>query len=78
MDFSGTLDIPDKILSRLEFVIASYHDIVITRQHRGRTRRGMINAQESIRRCESPIRGNPVFQVDIDRVVKAAQEYMEN
>jgi putative hydrolase len=29
LDFEGKLDIPDAILSRLEFVLASFHDITI-------------------------------------------------
>lgn len=75
MDFSGTLDIPDKILSRLEFVIASYHDIVITPGSIEENTEGMINALKNpfVDAVAHP--GNPVFQIDIDRVVKAAQEY---
>jgi putative hydrolase len=75
MDFSGTLDIPDKVLSRLEFVIASFHEIVLNPGSIEENTEGMVNALKNpfVDAVAHP--GNPVFQVDIDRVVKAAGEY---
>ena len=75
MDFSGTLDMPDKILSRLEFVIASFHDIVITPGSVEENTEGMINALKHPYVDAVAHPGNPVFQVDIDMVVRAAGEY---
>lgn len=75
MDFKGTLDIPDSILSRLEFTVASFHDIVTEPGSEEENTEGMISALRSpfVDAVAHP--GNPVFRVDIDRVVKAAAEY---
>ncbi len=75
MDFNGKLDMPDSILSRLEFVIASFHDIVIKPGSIDQNTEGMINALKNpfVDAVAHP--GNPVFQVEIDRVVRAAAEY---
>lgn len=75
MDYSGTIDLPDCYLKRLNFVIASLHDICIEPS----TVEEHTNALISVLR--NPLvdtighPGNPMFQVDIDRVVAAAKEY---
>lgn len=75
IDFDGKLDIPDPILSRLEFVMASFHDLTIEPGSEEENTRGMINALRNpfVDAIAHP--GNPVFPVDIDKVVKAAAEY---
>jgi putative hydrolase len=75
LDFEGKLDIPDAILSRLEFVLASFHDITIEPGSEEENTQGMINALRNpfVDAVAHP--GNPVFQVDIDKVVRAAAEY---
>lgn len=75
LDFSGKLDIPDELLAKLEFVIASFHDIVIRPGSVEENTQGMICALKNpfVDAIAHP--GNPVFQVDIDRVVRAAAEY---
>lgn len=75
MDFTGRLDIPDNVLSRLEFVIASFHDIVIKPGDIEQNTEGMINALKNpfVDAVAHP--GNPVFQVDIEKVVRTAAEY---
>lgn len=74
-DYSGGLDLPDELLSKLEFVNASFHDIMITPKTVEEHTQGMINALKNP--CVDAVAhpGNPVFQVDIDRVVKTAAEY---
>ena len=67
-DFSGALDISDKILSRLEFVIAGFHEILTSPGSLEENTEGMINALMNpfVDAVAHP--GNPTFQVDIDRV----------
>lgn len=74
-DYSGGLDIPDELLSNLEFVNASFHDITITPGTVEEHTNGLINALRNpyIDAIAHP--GNPLYQVDIDRVVKTAVEY---
>lgn len=75
LDYSGKLDIPDELLNRLDFAMASFHDIVI----RPSTLEEHTSALEAV--LANPYidaiahPGNPTFQVDIDRVVKAAAKY---
>lgn len=73
-DFSGALDISDKILSRLEFVIAGFHEILTSPGSLEENTEGMINALMNpfVDAVAHP--GNPTFQVDIDRVVRTAGE----
>jgi putative hydrolase len=75
MDYSGTIDIPEECLSRLEFVNASFHDITIEPGSVEEHTNGMINALKNPYVDTIAHPGNPVFQVDIDKVVKAAGEY---
>lgn len=74
-DYTGKTDMPDDVLKKLEFVIASFHDIVITpatvEEHTSALE--SILANPYIDAIAHP--GNPTFQVDIDRVVRAAAKY---
>lgn len=75
MDFEGKVDLPDDYLKRLEFVIASFHDICITPGTREEHTRALINVLKNpyIDAVAHP--GNPQFNVDIEKVVKAAKTY---
>lgn len=75
IDYSGGLDIPDELLSRLEFVNASFHDITIVQKTVEEHTNGMICALKNPYVDAVAHPGNQLFQVDIDRVVKAAAEY---
>ncbi len=74
MDYEGNTDMPDGYLNRLDFALASFHDICIEPS----TVENHTNAL--IRLLKNPYidavahPGNPQFQVDIERVVKAAKE----
>ena len=74
-DYSGAIDIPEECLSRLEFVNASFHDITIEPRTIEEHTNGMISALKNpyVDTVSHP--GNPVFQVDIEKVVKAAGDY---
>lgn len=75
IDFSGGLDLPEWVLSRLEFVIASFHDIVIEPGDEEQNTQGMINALKNPYVDVVGHPGNPQFCVDIDKVVRKAAEY---
>jgi len=75
LDYSGKLDLHETILKRLDFVIASFHDIVIepsTVEEHTRALEAVL-ANPYVDAIGHP--GNPVFQVDIERVVKTAKKY---
>lgn len=75
IDYTGKTDLPDEALKRLDFVLASFHDICITPSTVEEHTNAMINALKNpcIDAVAHP--GNPTFQVDIERVVRAAKEY---
>lgn len=75
INYSGGLDIPDELLSRLEFVNASFHDITIAPGTLEEHTNGMINVLKNPYVDAVAHPGNLAFQVDIDRVVKTAAEY---
>jgi putative hydrolase len=76
VNYDGKLDISDKSLGNLDFVIAALHDIVI--EPCGKIAR---NTDAVIKAIANPLvdviahPGNPVFQIDIPAVVSAAKEY---
>jgi putative hydrolase len=74
IDWSGKLDLPDGILSRLDFVIAGLHDVSITPASVEEHTEAMLAAYKNPLVDTVAHPGNPVFSVDIDRVVKAAAE----
>jgi putative hydrolase len=75
MDYSGSLDLPNTYLKRLEFVLASLHDGCIIP--------GTVeeHTQVIINLLRNPLvdaighPGNPLYPIDIDRVLLAAREY---
>lgn len=74
MDFSGTLDLEESILGRLELVIAAYHIECIEPGSRAENTAGMVAAirnpyVDCIAHC-----GNPVFPIDVPAVVQACRE----
>lgn len=75
MDYSGNTDVPDNTLKHLEFVMASFHDITIEPSTVEEHTQALVNLLKNplIDAIAHP--GNPVFQVDIDRVVRTAAEY---
>jgi putative hydrolase len=75
IDFDGNTDMPVGYLKRLDFALASFHDICIKPSNLEDNTRAMVAVLKNpfIDAVAHP--GNPVFPVDIDRVVKAAREY---
>lgn len=75
IDYDGKVDIPDDVLSKLDFAIASFHDICILPSTAEENTATLINVLKNpyIDAIAHP--GNPKFQVDIEKVVRAAKEY---
>ncbi|HEX2926047.1 MAG TPA: phosphatase [Ruminiclostridium sp.] len=73
--YSGEVDLPVRYLKQLELCLASFHDICIEPS----TKENHTNAAVEI--LKNPYidifahPGNPQFQIDIERVVKAAKDY---
>ena len=75
INFDGETDMPDDYLERLDFAIASFHDICIAPSTVEEHTNAVIGVLKNpyIDAVAHP--GNPQFQIDIDKVVKAAKEY---
>lgn len=75
IDYSGALDIPEKYLKGLDYAVASFHDICIEPGSVEDHTNAVINVMKNpyIDAIAHP--GNPVFQVDIPKMVSAAKEY---
>jgi len=73
--YDGTIDLEDKYLKRLEFVMASFHDLCIKPGNLEENTQAMVNAIKNpfVDAIAHP--GNPQFQIDIDEVVNTAKEY---
>jgi putative hydrolase len=75
IDYDGNLDMPDEYLARLEFVIASFHDYSIRPGTENEHTNAVINTIKNPYVDGIAHPGNPQFQIDIERVVKAAAEH---
>lgn len=75
IDFDGNVDMPDEYLRRLDFAMASFHDICITPGSKEEHTNAYINIMKNpyIDAIAHP--GTPQFEVDIEKVVMAAKEY---
>jgi len=75
IDYDGKVDMPDKYLKKLDFVIASMHDICIEPASKKEHTNAYLNLMKNpyIDAIGHP--GTPQFEVDIEKVVKAAKEY---
>ena len=72
MDIDGGLDLPDRLLGKMEFVIASIHVGVLEPTNRADHTKAMISVMEN---KNVHIIGHPCdkrFELDMDEVVKAA------
>lgn len=75
LDTSGRIDIEEKILSKLEIVIASLHDQCIKPGNIKENTSAIIGAMKNKYVDIIAHPGNPVFPIEIDEVIKAAMEY---
>ncbi len=74
IDMNGKLDVPDNILERLELVIAGFHDICIPAGSVEENTRAMIGAMQNPLVDIIAHPGNPVFAIDIDKVIQCAAD----
>ncbi len=75
VDFEGNVDMPIGYLRRLDFVLASFHDICITPGSKEEHTNAYINLFKNPYVDAVAHPGNPQFEVDIEKVVMAAKEY---
>lgn len=75
VDYQGDIDLPIKYLKRVEFVIASLHDIVIQPSSVKENTNALVNVLKNPYIDVIGHPGNPIFEVDIEKVVFTAKEY---
>jgi len=75
ISYSGELDMPDSYLKRLDFVIASLHDVCIEPATVEEHTKALISVLKNPYVDAVGHPGNPQFQVDIEKVVETAKEY---
>ena len=75
IDYNGTLDMPKEYLKRLDFVLASFHDICIEPASIEEHTNAYLNIMKNpfVDAVGHP--GTPQFEVDVKKVVSAAKEY---
>lgn len=75
INYNGEVDLPEYYLNGLELVLASFHEICIepatVEEHTNAAIKVLANPYIDV--LAHP--GNPQFQIDIERVVKAAKKY---
>lgn len=75
LDFTGSVDLKEHLLSRLDYAIASLHDVCIRPGTREQNTAALISA---MRHPKVKIIGhpdNPLYPVDFDALAKAAHEH---
>lgn len=75
IDYNGNLDIPDGYLKRLDFVIASLHDVCIEPATKEEHTNAYLNLMRNPYVDAIGHPGTPKFEVDVEKVVAAAKEY---
>jgi putative hydrolase len=75
IDYDGNIDLPVKYLKKMEFVIASLHEIIIQPSTMEDHTNAFVNVLKNpyIDAVGHP--GNPVYKIDIEKVVATAKEY---
>lgn len=75
LDTRGSLDLEDKLLGRLDFVLAGLHEICFPPKNREDHTRALLAALESpfVDAISHP--GNPSYPVDYEAIVEAAARY---
>jgi putative hydrolase len=74
VDYDGKLDIPEKILKNLDFVIASLHDVCIKPGTRDENTNCLIKVMENPLVDIIGHSGNPAFPIWEEEIVKKAKE----
>lgn len=74
LDFNGRLDLEDRYMKNLEFVLASLHDVCLYPGSRDENTRALIGAMENKYVDAIGHSGNPAFPIHIEAFVKAAKD----
>ena len=74
-DFKGRIDLPEKILIKLDFIIASYHVEAIKPGTKEENTEGWLHAIENPFVDSLGHAGNPVFDFEHEPVIKKLSEY---
>lgn len=74
MDYDGNLDIPDRIANRLDYMIASLHDVCIESGTAEENTRAITKAMENKNVMIIGHSGNPRFPINAEEIVKKAKE----
>lgn len=75
IEYEGKVDIPESYLKQVDYVIASFHEICI------KPATIDVHTEAAIKALKNPLIDtighlcNPLFQVDIEKVVQTAREY---
>ena len=72
LNHEGHLDLPEKLLETMDFVIASLHRGVVTPTNKTEHTRTMVNAMENKNMHILGHPGDKWFEIDVETVVKAA------
>lgn len=75
LDSDGNIDITEEYLLKLEFVIASLHEICIAPSTKEKNTEALVNALKNPHIDALAHAGNPQYPVDIDKVVQTAKDY---
>lgn len=75
IDLKGTLDMPEEYLRRLDWVIASFHDVCVQPGTVEQHTRAWIEAVKNPYVNVLGHSGNPIFSYDIDAVLQVVKEY---
>lgn len=75
LNYDGKIDIEERVLSKLEIVIASLHDQCIKPGNIKENTGAIIGAMKNKYVDIIAHPGNPVFPIEIDEVLRAAMEY---
>lgn len=75
IDTDGNLDLPREILDKLDIVVASLHDVCFEPGDVEKNTRALIGAIKNPYVDIIGHPGNPVFPIDVEKVLMAAKEY---
>lgn len=75
VDLKGNVDLPERILKRLDLVIASFHRAILKPGSKNENTKALLKIIKNpyIDIIGHP--GNPNFPIDCEKIVKAAKEY---
>lgn len=74
MGIEGNLDIPKKVQEKLDIIIASLHDACLSPSTKSENTTTVLNAMDNPNIDIFGHLGNPIFEIDIEEVVKKAKE----